>query len=218
MGIRLLLGALLYSQFSLAATISIIGFTDEEKAFVEKAVDWAWNRVISYRVEKCTFGVEPEEMVSAAVATMYKAAPPAGSLFRGQLHTLRKLADTGKFPSLVVKAYTRDDFSYGQGTIDVVKVYEGFSRGDFQVELNKFHLPKNRSIAGWGSVIAHEMAHNLSHVHPDPDEVGIEKAYDLKYLINAFQSCVNSDGGRIVDASTSLDGYTCHTHAVGPLS
>lgn len=94
-------------------------------------------------------------------------------------------------------AYQPDQWWWGQANIGTVAViYHPDSdrvtlEGEFEIRLNAYWATTNDSrnnVDVWGGVIAHEMAHNLGHLH-NPGE------YDDRWPINVLDRCVTYNGG-----------------------
>lgn len=83
------------------------------------------------------------------------------------------LASLYRFPDIHIHAYHKPSRSYGKADVGRVKVrWRGpqyfDAKGSFKIHLNRYHLGaagRGSEPATWAAVIAHEMLHNLGHMH-----------------------------------------------------
>jgi hypothetical protein len=120
-----------------------------------------------------------------------------GSLFRNQIGIIRQHIKNGTdlAPIKIIQKF-EDSFAYAWAHYGLAYTAEipgrVFLHGGFEVAVNIAKIADGASTDVWGGVIAHEMLHNLMHAHPNPQEVGLEKAYATDILINAAQNCVTN--------------------------
>ncbi len=178
----------------MASTVTISSdFTDEERAFVDKVQEAAWKLILNQDVERCTLGRRQKWMYSGFVPQNYLGFQNDGSFFSRNLAALRLSSRQGNFPDMTIEAYYREDFSWGQANLDLVKTFEKGVEGAFSIALNRYQMG-NRDVLAWASVVGHEMLHNLGHLHPKLQDD--EHAYDNDWEINAYQSCIKAEGNR----------------------
>ena len=107
---------------------------------------------------------------------------------------LAHLDQSSSPPVVNIYPYHSNDFSWGKANYDLVSVE--FSRGrftihgEFKIYLNHSRLGgggSHSSPAAWAGLIAHEMLHNLGHMHGKGD-------YRSSLQINAVQQAVFQAG------------------------
>ncbi len=108
-------------------------------------------------------------------------------------YQIRVLAGAVPFPNVIIDAFNSQAAVMGDAEAGIVKVFysSGYSwRGQFKLRLNRRLLATGgvySDPANWAGVIAHEMLHNLGHLHADGD-------YSLGVQINAFAAAVAMNG------------------------
>ena len=106
---------------------------------------------------------------------------------------ITSLAPRVPFVPIDITGYNRDSEEWGQGEIGTVTVvWNGPNwpqpRGRFRVRLNRYHLAtpgSGSNLNAWAGTIAHEMLHNLGHLHDVGD-------YGISTQINAYAYAVSS--------------------------
>jgi hypothetical protein len=107
---------------------------------------------------------------------------------------LSNLDNTNERPVVNIRPYHSDDFSWGRANLDLVTLKFGpraFElEGEFDIQLNFSKLGGGgaySSPAAWAGLIAHEMLHNLGHIHGEGE-------YGTSLQINALQQAVYEAG------------------------
>lgn len=165
---------------------SVIGNTYQLGGKEYNLTRWAWN--------------------NANLASYYRN-PGYKDLLNIQLNRI-----DGFRPVVNISPYYRRDNSWGEAPLNkvVIKILsDGRARlsGEFSIKLNFYHLGARgdgSSSAVWAGVIAHEMLHNLGHMHGKGD-------YRNSIQINALQQAVtNAAGGNQNIAAASH--FRCGGH------
>lgn len=164
----------------------------EELEFLQRATRFAVLNLTSRAVKLCLGRTATTQPLSDFGNGFYDNRD--GGLIAHQLDLWDHEAASHRLPLIHFSVYYAEDFSYARAPLDVVRAGIGGFTGGFQIKINRYNLSRNRDVAVWGGVIAHEMLHNLSHIHPDPNRVGLKAAYSDDYVINAFQNCVSYQG------------------------
>ncbi|MCB9870960.1 MAG: hypothetical protein H6836_02020 [Planctomycetes bacterium] len=183
-------------------------FTNDEVAIIRAAMDKVHSLFRDPRVARITRGRYKYASVSngnwRASGLKYQRGMAVGDYLFHQLAALRSV----RFPHVRIKAYHSTGNDWGRANTDRVQLR--FSRGratvsgGFEIELNRYWLGsrgQGSDTNQWAGVIAHEMLHNLGHLHPVRGKVD-DEIY-RQHQINVFDAAVSANGG-------GIDGTACH--------
>jgi hypothetical protein len=137
-------------------------------------------------------------------------------VLRTQIGALPELDRRGAVPTLQIHAFTEESSVVGQaprGTV-VTKFFKDASyrytlfraEGEFHVDLNAYYMSGDRlgrRPEVWAGVIAHEMLHNLGHLHP----VGV---YEDSNQIVALEKAIITNGS--YRAGTNVYRFGCRSY------
>jgi len=166
-------------------------FTKEEKAFVERIRARAWDLILQESVERCTLRRRNKWLYSQVVLDLYLGFNNDGSFFSRNMSALRDASNKGTFPDMLIQGYYAKDYTWALGDLNLVQTFSTGPKGKFVIQLNRYHLDEG-DVLGWASVVGHEMLHNMGHLHPRLEDDA--NAYNNDLEINAYQSCIKSEG------------------------
>lgn len=110
-------------------------------------------------------------------------------------YQIKCLTSLRSFPDFNIHSFYKDSDVLGQAEVARVKIIFDtpnyfFVNGSFNIELNRYHLGQSGEDSNpnrWAAVIAHEMLHNLGHLHGDGD-------FSEQLQIIAFERAVYYNG------------------------
>ena len=174
-------------------------FSDQQAALIHAAVEVVNKRLFAPEVTLNLDEIRDSWKVDVD-ADVWKAInelPKQERVAQHQIDLLEKqLAELSKQRFVVkIDHFHKDSDLWGEAEIGTVMCSRDESgnsvlSGHFEISLNGFHLEasdewQDKDVYVWAVVIAHEMLHNLGHVHGDRKE--------LKQMI-AFERCFYYDG------------------------
>lgn len=194
-------------------------FSGDEEKLVDKAMKLLNERFFDEEVIKCAMG--NHELVS--IDTDYTSDMDYVDNFKHAKIVMvwqwRALLKDKNTPKIKFISYFEKDGAFARAPVGVTKIKrlgdaEWSIKGNFEVELNQFHLDSNtkrgKDPLFWAGAIAHEMMHNLGHSHSD----GKDDDYQ-DYQMIAFEQCLNGDGrgrknlGEVAKAKVGLKSGEC---------
>jgi len=183
------------------------GFDEErfgEETLVRKAVNIAVNRIQEERIWKNAYEVAALSFVTDEAMANSNLIDNQANRWNLLWHQLYYLSQPNgdedtepAFPHIHVRAgYEKNGHWLGRANTNLVTIRKANGRvqqsGSFDITLNRYYLASGGTYSDpeeWASTIAHEMLHNLGHLHPR----GADALSD-RYQINALNNAVLSNG------------------------
>jgi len=177
-----------------------------EETLIHQAVSIAIDRLQSTRIWQNTYDVAETAFLTGNVmdnSNVRDARENRWHLLQHQLYWLSMPNADGDtepaFPNIHIRARHDEEGGWlGKANLDLVVVHMtdggATQRGEFDITLNRYYLAgggKYDDPEEWASTIAHEMCHNLGHLHPKPGEG--DPSSD-EYQINALNNAVLCNG------------------------
>ncbi len=178
------------------------GFTEEEESILDKALQYLANRFTDVDVRRNCYRLDKNgyylDRGVWAKSNLEEDDDYDGKhdLLRFQLIQLRVKGRDDEFPRInILPDHERADW-WGEASGDPyqVAVISSGSRfrteGEFEIKLNRWHLGargRGSDPEIWAAVMAHEMLHNLGHLHEKGD-------YSNSWQMNVFENCFYCNG------------------------
>lgn len=172
-----------------------------EETLLKKAMNIMADRFQNKRVWQNVYDLKPSSLITGDVMENSNLRDTNDGRYNLLWHHLHWLSqpndddDTGPaFPHVHLRAFHEESKVVGRARTNLVTIKSSGKTvrqsGSFDVQINRYQLASGGVMDDpeeWASTIAHEMLHNLGHLHEKGD-------YTDKHQINVFNNAVLCNG------------------------